>query len=139
MPKRVFRKLIICAMIICIIATSVYGTINSSAYIMSTSASATQGSSTGQIKVHYSITGTTTMTTLGASKIEVYKSNGTLYKTITGSFANGLLKQNGIVASGTYAISCVSGTSYYCRVTLYAGNNSGSDSRTITTVTVTAP
>lgn len=139
MLKRVLRKFIIFAMIVCVISTCVYGSINSSAYIMSTSASVTQGSSTGQIKVHYSITGTSTMATLGASKIEVYKSNGTLYKTITGSFANGLLKQNGLVASGTYAVSCVSGSTYYCKVTLYAGNSSGSDSRIIITGTVTAP
>ena len=111
----------------------------SSPYIFMTSASLSQGSSAGKICVNYSITGMGRMDSIGVSSIAVYKSNGTLYTTIYGSVANGLIKTNTMVATGSYEISCTAGYSYYCDVTLIASKDGGYDTRTIQTGTVVAP
>ena len=112
---------------------------DASDYITATSANLSQGYVSGQLRVNYSITGTSTMDTIGVSKIEVYYSSGTKYTTIWGTISNGLLKQNRPSVTDVYALSLTSGTSYYCKVTLYAAKDGGWDSRTITTGTVTAP
>ena len=112
---------------------------DASDYIAATSAELNQGNVSGQLRVSYSITATSSMDTIGVSRIEVYYSNGTKYTTIWGTISSGLLKQNRPTASDTYALSLTSGTSYYCKVTLYAAKDGGWDSRTITTGTVTAP
>ena len=108
-------------------------------YFSSYSATLGQGDS-GKINLSYTVVSCAgTMNTIGVSKIWVYKSDGTLYKTIYGSTANGLLKSNAVAAGGTYPISCVSGNTYYCIVKIYASNSSGSDYRLIQTGSVTCP
>ena len=139
MIKKIISLFVAIAVFVMLFALPVAADTRSSAYIMRTSAILTAGTSNGKIFVDYSITGRDTMATIGVSKIVVYRSNGTVYATYNGSVANGLMRQNALMASGTQTIYGVSGTSYYCAVTLYAGNSSGSDSRTITTGTVTAP
>ena len=135
-----FISVILVASIICLcFSLPASAQMNASEYIAITYAGLGQGTSSGQLRVNYSITGTKTMDTIGVSKIQVYKSNGTLYQTIYGTVGSGLLQQNVITVTDVYTISCVSGQSYYCKVTLYAAKGGGSDSRTITTGTVTAP
>lgn len=113
--------------------------INSSAYIWITSASLSQGSSSGKISVDYSISGMGKMDTIGVSMIEVYKTNGTKYRTIYGSTSNGLIVHDKISTTGSFEISCVAGTAYYCEVTFIAAKNGGYDTMTIQTGTVVAP
>lgn len=139
MIKKTISLFVAISVFVMLFALPVAADTRSSAYIMRTSAILTAGTSNGKIQVNYNITGRDVMTTIGASKIVVYRSNGTVYATYNGSVANGLLVQNSPMASGTQTIYGVSGTTYYCKVTLYAGDSSGSDSRTIITGTVTAP
>ncbi len=141
------KKLLFRLVSLVLVLTFLFGTFafpvsastQSSAYIWITSASLSQGSSAGKISVNYSITGMGKMDTIGVSMIEVYRSNGTKYRTIYGSTANGLIVHDKLTAAGTYQISCVAGMSYYCEVTLYAAKDGGYDTMTIQTGTVVAP
>ena len=87
----------------------------------------------GKLKITVSERANGTMSTLGASAIRIYKSDGTYVTT-----SNGLLKNNAASLSGSYTYQGSSGTSYYAVVTFTASNSSGSDSRMITTSTKTA-
>ena len=139
MIKKVISLFVAISIFVMLFALPVAADTRSSAYILRTSALLRAGASNGKIQLDYSITGRDTMDVLGVSKIVVYRSNGTVYATYNGSVANGLLQQNILTNSGTHTIYGVSGTTYYCKVTFYAGNSTGSDSKTITTGTVTAP
>lgn len=108
-------------------------------YINSYTTGLNQGTSNGQLKLNYTLVGTGTMDKIGISKIVVYKSDGTWYRTIYGTVSNGLLEQNTFVAFGTYRFTVAAGVSYYCKVTYYAEKNGGYDTRTVQTRTVTAP
>lgn len=104
------------------------------------SAILTQGSGSGQLNITYSVWGKNEMTKIGVSKIEIYKSTNS-YATFTvfGDTQNGLLATSTSYHSGVYTYTGNPGTSYYAVVTVYASNSSGTDTRTITTSTVTAP
>lgn len=141
--KRLNHKLIaICLVIMLTISLfpiSAFAATQESNYINRYSVGLSQGSITGQLKLTYNIVGTGIMDTIGISKIVVYKSNGTKYKTIYGSVANGLLEQNTFSAFGVYNITVATGYSYYCQVTFYSNKNGGYDTRTVYTSTVAAP
>lgn len=92
----------------------------------------------GKLKITVSERANGTMSTLGASAIRIYKSDGTYVTRILGTTSNGLLKNNAASLSGSYTYQGSSGTSYYAIVTFTASNSSGSDSRMITTSTKTA-
>lgn len=94
---------------------------------------------TGELKLWYQVCARETMNSVGISKILVKKSNGTIVQTIWGSTANGLLAANSIFHSGTYSLNLTSGNTYYCVVTVIAKNSGGSDTRTVTTTTLTCP
>lgn len=142
MKTRQIREIsivLILTLLISVLVLPVTAATASSAYIWVTSATLTQGSTAGTIRVNYSITGMGRMDSIGVSKIEVYKSNGVKYRTIYGSVSNGLILNNRASATGSYDISCVAGTSYYCKVTLIAAKDGGYDTVTIQTSTVVAP
>lgn len=102
-------------------------------------ASMTAGAKSGQLYINYNITAKRSASAVGASSIEIYKSDGTLLKTISGSTSNGLVS-SGIKKMGTYCFDdAVSGQYYYAVVTLLATIGSDSDSETVTTATVKAP
>lgn len=144
MKKRICAFALIMMMLLSISATAAYDPPDSpdaSYYISSYSASVANGGN-GNIRVTFSITGTGTMTSLGASAISIYKSNGTYVTTIYyfSSGRSGMMGSNKIYHSDTESIYVGAG-SYYAVVTFYAGNSSGSDSKTAQTVvrTVTNP
>ena len=139
MIKKISAIILVTSIIFLCISMPVLAQMEASDYIVSSSASLSQGYDSGRLRVNYSITGKSTMDTIGVSKIEVYYSSGTKYTTIWGSTSNGLLKQNRPTVTDVYTLSLSSGTSYYCKVTSYAEKNGGWDSRAITTGTVTAP
>lgn len=135
------RRLVSILLVVVILASffSFGVSARASYYFSSYSATLRQGV-TGKINLNYTVVSCAgTMNTIGVSRIWVYKSDGTLYKTIYGSTANGLLKSNATAASGTYPITCVSGSTYYCIVKFYASNSSGSDSKTYQTTSITCP
>ena len=106
-------------------------------YFLTYSVSASSPSSK-ELKIRYDITPAGLMDQLGVSKIRVYKSNGSLVRTITGTTSNGLLHKNtGNRVIDTYSVNnLTSGQSYYAEVDIYAKDSGGSDSRTLTTYTV---
>ncbi len=113
--------------------TTLYGSLCISGY----NASLKVGTGKGAVKISYTVTSSKPAKTIGVSKIEIYKSNGTKVTTITGTVANGLLRESAGTKTGTYTYRGTSGESYYAKVTLYVACESGSDSRTVTTKTVT--
>lgn len=110
---------------------------DASSYISSYSVSIHNGGS-GKLKVQFWVTGTGTMTKIGATCIRIYKSNGTYVTTIwnTDSGRSGMLGSNKIYHSDIETIN-VSPGSYYAVVYVFARNSSGSDTITVTTGTKT--
>lgn len=144
MKKRICAFVLIMMMLLSISATAAYDPPDSpdaSYYISSYSASVANGGN-GKIKVTFNITGTGIMTSIGASAISIYKSNGTYVTTIYyfSSGRSGMMGSNKMYHSDTESIYVGAG-SYYAVVTFYAGNSSGSDSKTAQTSvkTVTNP
>lgn len=109
-----------------------YGSICISGY----NASLKLGTGKGAVKISYTVTSSKPAKTIGVSQIEIYKSDGTKETTITGTVANGLLRESAGTKTGTYTYRGTSGESYYAKVTLYVACESGNDSRTVTTKTV---
>ena len=102
---------------------------DASAYISSYSANVLNAGN-GNLKVSFDITGTKTMTDIGASAIAIYKSTGSYVTTIY-YFSDGrsnMMGSNKIYHSDTESIYVGAG-SYYAVVTFYAGNSTGSDSQ----------
>ena len=91
----------------------------------------------GKYDIFYDLTATNTSDSLGVSQIKIYKSDGTYIATIKGTIANGLIIEEDYTHTGVYTRSGISGNSYYAEVTVFAKRGSGSDSRTITTNTIT--
>lgn len=97
-------------------------------------------SGNGKINVEFRVVGTGTMTKLGASTIDIYKSNGAFVKTIsyTTSGNEYMMKSNTAFHTGSVPYSGVAGQKYYAVVTFFAKNSSGSDTRSYTTAYKTA-
>lgn len=137
------RSTSVCVLIFCILymtIATVYATDESnngispyaSNYIRSDYAYAEPG--TGSVAIHFNITATGKMSSLGASKIKLYTYDGTCVKTYYASSTSGML------GSGQYAFSGIityygakSGTTYYAVVTFKASDSTGGDSSTYTT------
>ena len=110
---------------------------DASAYISSYSVSIINGGS-GKLKVDFDITGTGTMTKIGASCIKIYKSNGTHVATIwhTDSGRSGMMGSNKMYHSDVETYTVTPG-SYYVKITFYAKNSSGWDAITAQTTSKT--
>ena len=110
---------------------------DASAYISSYSVSIINGGS-GKLKVDFDITGTGTMTKIGASCIKIYKSNGDYVATIWhyDSGRGGMMGSNKAYHSDVETYIVTPG-SYYVKITFLARNSSGSDSITFQTGTKT--
>jgi len=110
---------------------------DASAYISSYSVSIINGGN-GKLKVDFDITGTGYMTKIGASCIQIYKSNGTHVATIwhTDSGRGGMMGSNKIYHSDLETYTVTPG-SYYVIITFYAKNSSGHDSQSVQTGTKT--
>ena len=94
------------------------------------------------LEVYGEIEATGSMSKIGISKVVLQK-KGLIFwgdeATYTGTVANGMLITNKISYTKGFAISGVeAGEQYRAKVTLYAGDSTGSDSYTITTGSVTA-
>ena len=94
----------------------------------------------GNINIEFTVVGTGTMTKIGASVIQVYKSNGTRVATFsytTSGYGN-MMGWNTGMHFGSVSYAGTSGQSYYAIVTFYAKNSSGADTKTYTTAIVAA-
>lgn len=140
MHKKAIRTVAVIVILIMILSTASFAVApRASRYIISKSASVIPTGS-GNLTIEFSVTGSGTMTKIGASVVEVYKEDGTLIKTYSytnPSYAN-MMGYNTFQYSSNVTYSGVSGQRYYAIVTFFAKNSNGSDSKTYTTSTVTA-
>lgn len=106
---------------------------DASAYISSYSVRILNGGS-GKLKVDFDVTGTGTMTKIGATCIKIYTCSGSHIATIwsTDSGRGGMLGSNTSYHSDVESYTVTPG-SYYVKVSIYAKNSSGSDAITVTT------
>lgn len=106
---------------------------DASAYISSYLVRILNGGS-GTLKVDFNVTGTGTMTKIGATCIKIYKCDGTYVATIwsTDSGRSGMLGSNKAYHSDVENYTVTPG-SYYVKVSIYAKNSSGYDVITVTT------
>lgn len=95
------------------------------------------GDQAGTLKINYTVSSSKQAKTIGVSRIDIYKSNGVKVTTITGSVANGLLREFAGTKTGSYVYRGTAGTTYYAKVTLQAVCGTERDSRTVTTEKVT--
>ena len=141
MKKRVVLTLLSVVAVVCSCSRVRAATVQprASAYLSRYIATLSEGNAPGQLNIAFSVTASRVMTKVGVSRIDIYRSNGTYVTSINGSTANGLLALSTMHHSGTYTYNGISGVSYYAIVTVYAGDTTGSDTRTVTTNTVKAP
>lgn len=138
-------RIILFAIVVMLAITNLCGTTasasvsRSSPTLSSYSAVATQGSSTGKIVITYDVCANAIASSLGVSRIEIYKSNGTYVTTIYPTSLNGLKTTNAMWHRSSYTYTGTSGTYYYAEVTVFATIDGVTDSRTVTTNTVKAP
>lgn len=142
MSKRLLRSISVILVIVFLISAPVHtfaAEARASAWLSAYSASI-EASGNGIITIKFRVVGTGTMTKLGASTIDIYKSNGTFVKTIsyTASGNGYMMGYNTAFHSGSVPYSGVAGQKYYAVVNFYAKNSSGSDYRSYTTAYKTA-
>lgn len=141
MSKRFVSVLIVVAILLvaCPTANATAGA-RASNYLTSYSVRLTRGSNSGELLLSYLVsTSASGITRLGILSIFVYRTDGSLAKTIIGTTSNGLIQASSAAVNSTYSFTCEPGTAYYCNVTFIAENASGSDVRDRTTNTVVAP
>ena len=114
-------------------------TLRASETISNRFVSLNEGTRSGEVVVTFMVTAKTTASQIGVSSIKIYKANGPLVSTITGTTSNNLIGSSTITKNGHYTYKGVAGTSYYAEVVIFATIGQNTDSRVITTKTVTAP
>lgn len=92
----------------------------------------------GYLSIQFSVSGTGVMSMIGATNINLYKSNGTLVKSYYYLNYSSMMGYNSFAHNGSVSYHGVTGQSYYAIITFYAGNSSGHGTRLYTTATVTA-
>lgn len=142
MSKRILRSISVILVIVFLVSTPVNAMAaeaRASAWLSGYGASIVAAGN-GKIKIEFTVVGTGTMTKLGASTIDIYKSNGTFVKTIsyTASGNGYMMGYNTAYHSGSVPYSGTAGQNYYAIVTFFAKDSSGSDNRSYKTSTTTA-
>lgn len=95
----------------------------------------------GNITVEITVEAKKSMTELGFTKVIIQEKNGSSWadvKTFTHSEFPFLITKNGIVHAATLSYEGISGKIYRAKITVYAKNASGSDTKTFTSSDKTA-
>jgi hypothetical protein len=95
----------------------------------------------GSVSFGFDVTATTSSNVVGATSIAVQRKNGSSWTTVytfTGSNSTGLTGSNCTSYSSFVYYAGTAGNQYRANVTIYVQRGGGSDSRTVTTNTVTA-
>lgn len=100
---------------------------------------AAKGDNAGEFKIKYDVKANEPASRVGISSIVIYKGDSSYVTTITGSVSNGLIITNEQRHNSSYIYEGTPGESYYAIVTCTATIGSKTDSRTLTTNTVTTP
>lgn len=145
--KNNFKKIIVIMLVIAIsISTTAFadGSFSdeksqdrSSAYIAHYSGKI-KPTGSGHFNIIFTVTGTGTMSQIGASYIRIFK-NGTQVDSFsyTSSGRSNMMAYNTYIMGDTESYSGVSGATYYAKITFYAKNSSGYDAIEYTTSSVT--
>ena len=92
----------------------------------------------GKIKITFSVRAKDIMSTLGATSIVIYKSDGSYVTTLYSTSYPSMLTTNARTYSSSVNYNGVSGQNYYAIITFYASTGGGSSSPTYTTSVCTA-
>lgn len=137
MKKRLISVLLVLALALS--AFPMLAQARSSDYIDTAKAELVTGSGSGDLILKYNVRATDAMDMVGVKKVQIYTAAGTLVRVIEGAPSNNLLKMNAVSVNSSYTVHKLTpGASYYCVVTAYAKDASGSETRTITTNTAKA-
>ena len=107
----------------------------SNAYISSITGALSKSGDT--LYVTFTTHGTRIMTSVGASCIKIYTSDGTLVKTLWSAYNPSMLGSNTYSYTGTVSYDGTDGTTYYAVITGYASYGGGSGTETYTTASLT--
>lgn len=108
----------------------------SNAYISSMTGALSKSGDT--LYVTFTVRGTRSMTTIGASCIKIYTSSGSLVKTFWSAYNPSMLSSNTCTYTSTLSYDDgVDGTTYYAVITGYASYGGGSGTETYTTASLT--
>lgn len=137
--KRLFSAILVLTLVfsMCSAAFAEEITPRANPYINSKYGSIARAGS-GTININFLVNASDVMTTLGASKIELYKADGTWLKTFYSSAYANMLGSNTFSYGSSVSYNGVSGESYYAVITFYASCDRGSSTSTYTTSTQTA-
>ncbi len=142
MKKRIFPLFAVLVLVITSSATAIAAennSLRSSPTLAIYSAKLTQGSRSGNIIISYDVSANTLAEEVGVATIKVYEAGGDCAATITGSIWNNLLLTDSVDHRSSYTYKGTSGTTYYTVVTVTATIDGVTDTRDITTNSVTAP
>lgn len=109
-------------------------------YYLDNYAANTYTSTGGKVIIEFDVNATRNMNTVGASYIVVQVYNGSSWTGVAsyfGATTSGMLAYNTYSNAGAITYQGVSGVKYRALVTVYAANDSGSDSRQVTTNIIT--
>lgn len=139
------KKLIRYLALVMVLVIGISGSVNaffenettpySNAYIKSVVASVTSSGTT--VYVSFTVYGTGVMTSIGASCVRLYTSDGSLVKTFWSSSNSSMLGTDRGSYTGSVSYDGTKGTTYYAVVTAYAKNSTGNGTAKYTTGTVT--
>lgn len=133
------KRLISVLLVLALSAFPMLAQARSSDYIDTAKAELVTGSGSGDLILKYNVRATDAMDMVGVKKVQIYTAAGTLVRVIEGAPSNNLLKMNAVSVNSSYTVHKLTpGASYYCVVTAYAKDASGSETRTITTNTAKA-
>lgn len=137
--KRIYKIIALIIVLSMILSTCAFAAETRSSAYLTTYCGVLSRTSTGKLLIEFDVTGTGTMTAIGASIIRVYKSNGTLMKTYnyTDTGCSGMMGYNTIAHGSSLKYTGTAGQSYYCIITFYARNSKGYDSKNYVTSTFT--
>lgn len=137
--KKVTRIAALVLALAMVLSVGVFASQQESKYISATWAIATAVGN-GKIDIDFSIDGTGTMNSIGATTIQVYKGDGTPVKTFsyTDDGCEDMMATKTYTHSSYVTFQGTPGINYYAVVTMYAGNSTGHDTSSYTTRTVKA-
>ena len=129
----VFTSLVLLIASLCQAAAAIEISPRASDYLSNYGASLYQGDATGSVRVEFTVSANEKADRVGVSKLSIYKGDGTYVTSVTGTVANGLLREGSKAHMGGYTYYGKSNEVYYMVLTMYAAFGGGSDSRQYTT------
>jgi hypothetical protein len=143
MKKRVFGILSVILILSMVFTTAASaGVLKASNYFHSCSAEADANVGTGKARIKFSVIATAISDSIGASSIVIQRKNGSTWTdvyTYSSSTTLAMLGSNSLTHNGSVTYSGTSGYEYRGVVTLYVRQGSGSETKTLTSNSVTAP